>query len=76
MSSTAKATCWKSGRTRTAQPRTIAEILPECDTYLARRMGSQSRKKLMEEMGVTPVLVSETDPKTAVREYLKGVKRE
>ena len=55
-------------------PTLIAEILPECDTYLARRMGSRSRKKLMEEMGITPVLVSETNPKTAVREYLKGVK--
>jgi len=55
-------------------PTLIVEMLPECDTFLARRMGARSRKKLMEEMGVTPVLVGETDPETAVRDYLKGVK--
>jgi len=52
-------------------PSLIVELLPECNTFLARRMGPQSRKKLAETLGIKPVLVAETDPATAVRSYLE-----
>ncbi len=51
-------------------PTLIVQLLPECDTFLARRMGAKSRHKLAELPGVKPVLVTETEAAAAVHSYL------
>jgi len=51
-------------------PTAVAAMLPECGTFLARRMGKKSRQRLTEEMGVTTVLSETSDPRQAVIKYL------
>jgi hypothetical protein len=52
-------------------PVRIAALLPDCGTFIARRMGAQSRRRLAESLGVQPVLTEATDPHEAVRVYLE-----
>jgi len=51
-------------------PTLIVELLPECDTFLARRIGVKSRQKLAGSLGVNPVLVTEAEAEAAVHNYL------
>ena len=55
-------------------PGRIVALLPECDIFIARRMGGQSRRQLAESLGVRPVLTETADPHEAVRETLGGYK--
>ena len=51
-------------------PGPIAELLPECGVFLARAMGDESKRKLLENLGVEPVITTSDDPAAALHEYL------
>ena len=53
-------------------PLRIAAHVPDCDVFIARRMGEQSRHRLKESLGIQPVLTRATDPHQAVRAFLDG----
>ena len=53
-------------------PGRIVDLLPECGTFIGRRMGDESRRRLAGSLGVKPMLVTEEDPLAAVRAYLAG----
>ncbi len=51
-------------------PRLIVNLLPDCDVFIGRRMGETSRKRLVQNLGVEPVLTDSRDPTEAVQVYL------
>ncbi len=53
------------------QPIFIKEILHDCNVFIGKRMGEESKLKLAEKLGVTTILTKEPDPVKALEEYLK-----
>jgi hypothetical protein len=53
-------------------PVAIVALLPECTTFIARRMGEQSRNQLTTSLRIEPALTTATDPYQAVQAYLDG----
>jgi len=53
-------------------PVRIADLLPDCSVFIARRMGGKSRRYLAESLGVRPVMTETTNPHLAVRVCLEG----
>lgn len=51
-------------------PKRIVALLNDCSTFIARRMGEQSRRNLAEKMGIETVLTEEKEPKNALKVYL------
>jgi predicted Fe-Mo cluster-binding NifX family protein len=51
-------------------PRLIVDLLPDCGVFIARRMGGGSKRKLAQQLGITPVLTAEEKPEAALRAYL------
>jgi len=51
-------------------PVRIAALLPDCDVFITRRMGEQSRRRLTKSLGILTALTGATDPHQAVRAYL------
>lgn len=51
-------------------PQLIIDLLPECKVFIARRMGDVSKRALMTNMGVTPIITQEEDPDSALRAFL------
>jgi len=52
-----------------SDPTLIMDLLPECTTYIARRMGKQSQQRLI-ELGVETITTDEPDPLLALAAYL------
>jgi hypothetical protein len=50
-------------------PAQIVELLPECNVFIARQMGKPEKAA---ELGIQPVITSETDPHAALAAYLEG----
>jgi len=55
-------------------PVAIVALLPECTTFIARRMGEQSRNQLTTSLRIEPVLTAATDPYQAVQAHLDGLR--
>jgi alkylhydroperoxidase/carboxymuconolactone decarboxylase family protein YurZ len=53
-------------------PRLIADLLPECGVFIARRMGGGSKRKLVADLGIRPYTTEETVPQAALAEYLRS----
>ncbi|NKQ35186.1 MAG: DUF2249 domain-containing protein [Chloroflexi bacterium] len=51
-------------------PQLIADLLPDCKVFIARRMGGGSKQKLVAGLGITPILTTERYPDGALRAYL------
>ena len=51
-------------------PNLIVAFLADCSTFIARRMGEESRRKLASKLGVETVLTKEKEPELALKEYL------
>ncbi len=51
-------------------PQLIVDLLPDCNVFIARRMGDGSKRKLIMELGIIPMLTDETEPEAALRAYL------
>lgn len=52
-------------------PKLIVELLKDCKVFIAKRMGTESKKKLVETQGVIPFITKKDDPQLALCEYLK-----
>jgi hypothetical protein len=52
-----------------SDPTLIMDLLPDCSTYIARRMGKQSQQRLI-ELGVETVTTDEPDPSVVLAAYL------
>jgi len=53
-------------------PKRIVALLHDCDTFIARRMGEQSRRNLVEKLGIETLITEEKDPETAMKAYLRS----
>ena len=51
-------------------PKRIVELLNDCDTFIARRMGEESRRNLVEKLSIETVLTEEKEPEAALKAYL------
>ena len=51
-------------------PNLIVAFLADCSTFIARRMGEESRQKLATKLGIKTVLTKEKEPELALKEYL------
>ena len=51
-------------------PNLIVAFLADCSTFIARRMGEESRQKLASKLGIETVLTKEKEPESALKEYL------
>ena len=51
-------------------PKLIVAFLADCSTFIARRMGEESRQKLATNLGIETVLTKEKEPELALKEYL------
>lgn len=51
-------------------PKKIVALLADCDTFIARRMGEQSRRNLVEKLGIETVIAQEKEPQAALNAYL------
>jgi len=54
-----------------SNPELIMDLLPECSTYIARRMGNESKLRLV-ELGVETITTDEPDPELALAAYLSA----
>lgn len=54
-------------------PQLIVELLPECRVFLARRMGTHGRQRLVAEFGIVAVLTTAEELEPAIRDYLTAV---
>ena len=53
-------------------PELIVAFLADCSTFIAHRMGEESRQKLASNLGIETVLTKEKEPELALREYLSS----
>lgn len=53
-------------------PQLIVDLLPDCNVFIARRMGDGSKQKLVMELGIIPMLTDETEPEAALRAYFSA----
>ena len=51
-------------------PKLIVDLLKDCNIFIAVRMGEKSKSKLVENLGVIPVITKSESPIEAVKEYL------
>ncbi len=56
-------------------PKLIISFLNDCNVFIGRRMGQQSRVKLGENFGITPFLTEITSPQEALINFLSNEKR-
>lgn len=54
-------------------PRLIVALLHDCGVFIARRMGDNSRRNLVEGQGVRPVLTDAKTVETALHAYLSSL---
>ena len=52
-------------------PRLIIDLLPECEVFIGRRMGEESKRKLAQKFGIEAVLTTEKTPDAALRAFLE-----
>ncbi len=52
-------------------PELILDLLPECNVFIAQKMGGRSKQLLAEKLNVEPILTGESDPDVAVSTYIK-----
>jgi len=51
-------------------PELILDLLRECNIFIAQKMGGRSKRMLVENLNVVPVMTKESDPDIAVSTYL------
>jgi len=52
-------------------PKLIVELLKDCKIFIAKRMGAESKKKLVKNQRINPFITKKDDPQLALCEYLK-----
>ena len=53
-------------------PKLIVDLLPECNVFIAQRMGGGSKRKLAEKLGIQAVFTEEKDPQLALSAYFES----
>ncbi len=51
-------------------PKLIIDLLKDCNIFIAIGIGEKSKRKLIENLGVIPVITKSKSPIEAVKEYL------
>ena len=52
-------------------PKLIVNLLSDCGVFIAKRMGDQSKKNLVEKMNVIPFITEKENPSDAVKDYFE-----
>ena len=52
------------------EPQLIVNFLSDCNVFIGKRMGEESRKKLVEKLNIKTYLTNTKDVELAVKEFL------
>ena len=60
------------GHTHHDNPNLIVDLLPECGTFIARRMGDASKQRLVTNLGIDVMIAEGKDVRAALDAYLSA----
>jgi predicted Fe-Mo cluster-binding NifX family protein len=55
------------------QPLLIKEILTDCNIFIGKQMGEESKLKLAKKLGVKTILTEKSDPQEVVNEVISKI---